>query len=143
MKTFVAPSKIASPYEGDLQLLPDGGAFVGWGGVPKLTEFSPDGKVRFQLTLPYGDSYRGYRLAWSGDPGGAPAVAMKDGKVYASWNGKLGIADWQVLDGAKVVATAPWGGLETSIPLPNGPSSVTVRAVDAAGKTLGQATASS
>ena len=142
-KTFVAPSKIASPYEGDLELLSDGGAFVGWGGVPKVTEFSPDGKVRFQLSLPYGDSYRGYRLAWSGNPGGAPAVAMKDGKVYASWNGKLGIASWQVLDGAKVVASAKWGGLETAIPLANGPSSVTVRAVDAAGKTLGQATAAS
>ena len=143
LKTFVTPAKIASPYEGDLELLPDGGAFVGWGGVPKVTEFSPNGKVRFQLALPYGDSYRGYRLEWSGDPGGAPAVAMKDGKVYASWNGKLGIASWQVLDGAKVVATAPWAGLETAIPLANAPKSVTVRALDAAGHTLGQAVASS
>lgn len=142
VKTFLVPKKIASPYEGNIEMLPDGGAFVGWGGVPKLTEFAPNGKVRFQLTLPYGDSYRGYRLEWTGDPGGAPSAAMKDGKVYASWNGKLGIANWQVLDGAKVVATAPWAGLETAIPLANAPSSVTVRAVDAAGKTLGQATAS-
>jgi hypothetical protein len=143
LKTFVTPAKIASPYEGDIELLPDGGAFVGWGGVPKLTEFAPGGKVRFQMTLPYGDTYRAYRLPWSGDPGGAPAVELKDGKVYVSWNGKLGIATWQVLDGAKTVATAPWSGLETAIPVANAPRSVTVRAVDAAGHTLGQATASS
>jgi hypothetical protein len=138
VKTFVSPAKIASPYEGNLELLPDGGAFVGWGGVPKVTEFTPAGKVRFQLTLPYGDSYRGYRLPWAGDPGGAPVAAVKAGKVYASWNGKLGIAKWQVLDGAKVVATAAWSGLETAIPLADGPKTVTVRALDAAGRVLGR-----
>jgi len=141
LKTF--PTKIASPYEGDTELLPDGGAFVGWGGVPKLTEFTAAGKVRFQMTLPYGDTYRGYRLQWTGDPGGAPAVALKDGKVYASWNGKTGIARWQVLDGSKRIASAAWGGLETAIPLKGTPKQVTVRALDAAGKTLGKATASS
>ena len=97
VKTFVHPKKLSSPYEGDLQLLPDGGAFVGWGGVPKVTEFAPDGTVRFQLTLPYGDTYRGYRLPWAGDPGGKPAVSSDGTRVYASWNGKRGIARWQVL----------------------------------------------
>jgi hypothetical protein len=138
LKTFLSPAKIASPYEGNIQLLPDGGAFVGWGGVPKVTGFAPDGKVRFELTLPYGDTYRAYRLPWSGDPGGAPAVAVQDGNVYASWNGKLGIAKWQVLDGSKVLATVPWRGLETAIPLGNLPRRVTVRALDASGRTLGQ-----
>lgn len=139
LKTFVTPAKIASPYEGNLELLPDGGAFVGWGGVPKVTGFTPAGKVRFQLTLPYGDTYRAYRLPWSGDPGGAPAVALKDGTVYASWNGRLGIAKWQVLDGSKVIASAAWAGLETAIPVKNAPKTVTVRALDASGRTLGQA----
>jgi hypothetical protein len=141
LKTFVAPAKIASPYEGDTELLPDGGAFVGWGGVPKLTEFTPAGKVRFQLTLPYGDSYRGFRLAWSGAPGGRPAAAVQDGKVYASWNGERGIAKWEVLDGGNVVASAPWAGLETEIAVDKLPKTVVVRAVDAAGRTLGESVA--
>jgi hypothetical protein len=141
LKTFVAPAKIASPYEGDIELLPDGGAFVGWGGVPKLTEFAPDGKVRFQLTLPYGDTYRGYRLEWAGAPGGRPAAAVQDGKVYASWNGELGIAKWEVLDGGTVVASASWAGLETQIPVDKLPKTVVVRAVDAAGRTLGESVA--
>ena len=73
VKTFVHPKKLSSPFEGNLELLPDGGAFVGWGGIRKLTEFSPAGRVLFELTLPYGDTYRGYRLPWTGNPGGEAA----------------------------------------------------------------------
>jgi hypothetical protein len=142
LKTFVHPKKLSSPFEGNLELLPDGGAFVGWGGIRKLTEFSPSGKVRFQLTLPYGDTYRGYRLPWSGDPGGRPLVAVDGDRVYASWNGKRGIARWQVLAGPDsghlaVIASRPWGGLETTIGLETPPKAVAARALDAAGRTLG------
>src|SRR5262249_2916648 len=35
VKTFAHPGKIASPFEGNLEMLADGGAFVGWGGVRK------------------------------------------------------------------------------------------------------------
>ena len=140
-KTF--RTKIASPYEGSLELLPDGGAFVGWGGVPKVTEFSATGEVRFQLTLPYGDTYRGYRMKWAGDPGGRPLVDVSGDQVYASWNGKLGIARWQVLAGTDAGHLAPvgshaWSGLETQIGLGTPPKAVAVRALDAAGRTLGQ-----
>ncbi|HVU79282.1 MAG TPA: arylsulfotransferase family protein [Gaiellaceae bacterium] len=138
LKTFVSPEKIASPYEGDTQMLPDGGAFVGWGGVRKLTEFTPDGQVRFQVTLPYGDTYRGYRLEWDGSPGGRPAAVVRDGIVYASWNGKLGVARWQLLRGSRVVASVPWAGLETAIHVDDLPKHVVVRAVDAAGNPLGE-----
>jgi hypothetical protein len=143
VKTFVHPTKISSPYEGNLELLPDGGAFVGWGGVRKVTEFTPDGKVRFQLTLPYGDTYRGYRLPWAGDPRGKPLVAADGDRVYASWDGKLGIARWQVLAGQDgdhlaPVASRPWDGLETMVQLETPPKAVAVRALDASGEVLGQ-----
>ena len=113
VKTFVHPRQLSSPFEGNLELLPDGGAFVGWGGIRKLTEFSRDGWVRFELTLPYGDSYRGYRLPWTGKPTDAPLVAVVGDRVYASWNGARGIARWQVLvgpdsDHLAVVASRPW-----------------------------------
>ena len=144
VKTF--RTTIASPYEGNLQLLPDGGAFVGWGGVPKVSELSPAGKVRFQLTLPYGDTYRGYRLRWSGDPGGKPLVAVSGDRVYASWNGERGIARWQVLAGPDsdhlaVIASRPWSGLETTIGLETPPAAVAVRALDASGHALGRSDA--
>jgi hypothetical protein len=143
VKAFVHPSKIASPYEGNLELLPNGGAFVGWGGVPKVTEFSKTGQVRFQLSLPYGDTYRGYRLPWPGAPRDKPLVAVSGDQVYASWNGKRGIARWQVLTGPDAqhlapVASRPWGGLETQVALETPPPAVQVRALDAGGHVLGR-----
>jgi outer membrane protein assembly factor BamB len=145
VKTFVHPTKISSPFEGNLELLPDGGAFVGWGGVRKVTEFTPAGKVRFQMTLPYGDTYRGYRLEWTGKPGGRPLVDADGSVVYASWNGETGVARWQVLTGddaqhLKPTATADWKGLETAIPLRSAPKALAVQALDASGRVLGQST---
>jgi hypothetical protein len=142
VQTFVHPKKLSSPFEGNLELLPGGGAFVGWGGIRKLTEFSAAGKELFEMTLPYGDTYRGYRLPWTGTPGGKPLVAVDAGHVYASWNGKRGIARWQVLGGSdashlSVIASGAWGGLETTFALASPPKVVVVRALDAAMHTLG------
>jgi hypothetical protein len=142
LKTYVHPRKISAPYEGNLQLLGDGGAFVGWGGVRRVTEFSPAGKVRFELKLPYGDTYRGYRLPWTGHPGGRPAVAVVGDRVYASWNGKTDVASWEVLSGPDAdhltkIAGHDWAGLETAIQLETPPPAVAVRALDAQGRVLG------
>jgi hypothetical protein len=142
VKTFVHPQKISAPFEGDLELLADGGAFVGWGGVRKVTEFTSAGKVRFELKLPYGDTYRGFRLPWSGQPGGRPAVAVVGDKVYASWNGKTDVASWEVLSGPDAshlsrTAGHSWTGLETSIQLETPPPAVAVRALDRHGRVLG------
>jgi Arylsulfotransferase (ASST) len=142
-KAFVHPAKISSPFEGNLQLLADGGALVGWGGVRKVTEFSPSGRVRFELKLPYGDTYRGYRLSWAGRPAGRPAIGLDGDEVYASWNGKMDVARWEVLAGKDAdhlgtVASRDWSGLETTIRLETLPPVVAVRALDATGRTLGQ-----
>jgi Arylsulfotransferase (ASST) len=143
VKAFLTPKRIASPFEGNLQLLPGGGAFVGWGGVRIVSEFSTAGALRFQLELPYGDTYRAYRSIWTGRPSTAPRVAVVRGTVYASWNGETGIARWQVLAGPdrahlQVVATAPWAGLETPVAADTATAkAVAVRALDAQGRTLG------
>jgi hypothetical protein len=142
VKTFVHPTKISAPYEGNLQLLADGGALVGWGGVRKVTEFTPAGTVRFELKLPYGDTYRGYRLPWHGHPGGRPAVAVAGDRVYASWNGKTDVAFWEVLAGPDVdhltrQAGHVWAGLETAVQLETPQGAVRVRALDAKGRVLG------
>jgi hypothetical protein len=146
LKTYVRPKKLSSPFEGNLELLPGGGAFVGWGGIRKLTEFSPAGRVLFEMTLPYGDTYRGYRLPWTGSPGGKPLVAVAGDRAYARLSGKKRIARWQVLAGPDsdhlaVVASRPWAGLETMIGLETPPKAVAVRALDAAGRTLGRSAA--
>jgi hypothetical protein len=142
VKSFVHPTKISSPFEGNLQLLGDGGALVGWGGVRKVTEFTPAGKVRFELKLPFGDTYRGYRFPWAGRPGGRPAVEVVGDRVYASWNGKTDVASWEVLAGPDAdhltrQAAHDWAGLETSILLETPQDAVRVRALDAEGRVLG------
>ena len=142
LKSFVHPRKISAPYEGNLQLLDDGGAVVGWGGVRRVTEFSRTGEVRFELKLPYGDTYRGYRLPWVGRPGGRPAIAVDGDRVYASWNGKTDVAFWEVLSGPDPdhlsrIAGHDWAGLETAIQLETPPPAVAVRALDAHGRVLG------
>jgi hypothetical protein len=124
VKTFVHPDKISSPFEGNLELLPDGGAFVGWGGVRKVTEFTAAGHVRFELKLPFGDTYRGYRLPWAGKPQGRPLAALVGDMVYASWNGSTATARWQVLAGP-------------AIPVSASAAVLAVRAVDSMGRTLG------
>jgi hypothetical protein len=141
-ESFLHPLRFSSPFEGNLQLLADGGAFVGWGGVRKVTEFTPDAKVRFELKLPFGDTYRGYRLAWTGHPRGKPVAAVAGDRVYASWNGSTEVARWDVLAGPdgdhlSRVAGRPWSGLETMVQLETPPAAVAVRALDASGKTLG------
>jgi hypothetical protein len=142
VRTFVHPGRIAAPYEGNLELLPDGGAFVGWGGVPRVTEFGADGRVRFELKLPFGDTYRGFRQPWAGRPTSPPAVASGGGTVYASWNGATGVARWLVLGGSDAshlaqVAASPWRGLETANAVGKLPQTVEVRALDATGRVLG------
>jgi hypothetical protein len=143
VKAFVHPQRLLSPFEGNIQLLADGGAFVGWGGVRRVSEFAADGSLRFELKLPFGDTYRGYRLPWAGTPGGRPAAVRAGGRVYASWNGRPDIARWRVLAGSdadhlKRVAVKPWEGLETSIPLPSAAKTVVVEALDAADHAIGR-----
>lgn len=142
VKTFLRPKRLLSPYEGNIQLLADGGAVVGWGGIKRVTEFAPDGKVRFELELPYGDTYRGFRGVWSAKPAGPPLAGVDGGAVLASWNGATGIARWDVLGGKDAdhlepIVSAAWNGLQTRIPVGSMPKTVEVRAVGAHGRILG------
>jgi hypothetical protein len=146
LKRYVHPDRIASPFEGSLQLLPGGDALVGWGGVPRVTEFGPGNGVRFELRFVSGDTYRAYRLPWHGDPGGRPSVAVRGTQVLASWNGKLDVASWRVLAGPdarhlRATAQASRSGLETAIALPRRPRAVAVEALDRAGRPLGRSPA--
>jgi hypothetical protein len=141
VKAFVHPRKLLSPFEGDMELLPDGGALVGWGGVRRITEFAPDGSVRFELRLPYGDTYRGFRLPWHGRPVDLPHAAVAGNTLYVSWNGSTDVAAWEVLAGDDAahlhrVGRAAWAGLETAIPLSTKASVVEARALDVSGRTL-------
>jgi hypothetical protein len=145
---FAHPSPLLATSQGNMQILPNGNVFIGWGSTPWFTEFDPTGKVVFDATFPAGKmSYRAYRFPWTGTPTDPPAVAVIKDTVgtptaYASWNGATGVSGWEAVTGDSpatltVVASAPRAGFETAIPLPSAGRYVAVRARDAAGQVIG------
>ena len=148
VRSYRHPKKLLSPFEGNAQFLPDGHVFVGWGGWPYVSELSKSGKVLFDAYFGHGkppgedaDTYRAYRIVWSGHPTDVPAIAVAGGKVYVSWNGATAVKQWRVLAGDasdKLRATAAVGkrGFETAIPLAGSGRYVAVEALGADGKVL-------
>src|SRR4028118_947753 len=66
--------------QGNAQTLPGGNVFVGWGSEPFLSEHDGDGNLLFDARFePWGESYRAFRLPWSGRPDDAPAIAAEAG----------------------------------------------------------------
>jgi hypothetical protein len=136
--------------QGNMQALPNGDWFVGWGQVPQFSEFAAGGQLLFDARFPAGtQSYRSYRFPWSGSPVHAPSLAYQPaagggGVVHASWNGATLVDSWRVLAGAapsalNPVAQAARSGFETAVTLAGatiGPY-VSVQAIDASGRVLG------
>jgi Arylsulfotransferase (ASST) len=137
-----APPVLAHMF-GSVQAHVNGNVLVGWGASPLFTEYASDGRVLFDATLPApgGQSYRALRFPWIGRPAAKPALAVKDGRLYASWNGSTETRSWRLSTGrsAGALATAgsfPRRGFETSFALPGGARYAAVTALDAAGRPL-------
>ena len=123
-RQYVHPAALLSGAMGNVQYLPDGRVFVGWGTEPYFSEFGADGRLLVDGRLPAGnESYRAFAGQWSGRPLRPPDVAAAGDPyggmtVYASWNGATGVRAWQVLAGASPgrllpVAVVPRDGFET------------------------------
>jgi hypothetical protein len=146
VSAFADPHKLSAGSQGDVQRLPNGDDFVGWGAQRYFTEFGPAGQVLLEGRMSVDNtSYRMYRFPWSGRPSEPPrAAASRSGtsvKVSASWNGATGVARWQLLAGPATaamtpVADAPATGFETTITAPASQPLVAMRAFDAAGNAL-------
>jgi hypothetical protein len=142
-------AKILSGSQGSMQLLPNGNVFVGWGEAPHVSEFDYAGRLLFDAVL--GEkyqSYRAFRLPWTGSPAEAPAIAVADRgphrTVYASWNGATDVEHWQLLTGdragdLRVVSSVRSHGFESALRSTSaaGPD-LAVQALDAGGAPLGQ-----
>jgi Arylsulfotransferase (ASST) len=136
---------LAASFEGNVQELPDGDDFIGWGQQPYFTEFNTKGEVVFDgRFVDSNSSYRAYRFPWIGTPAAVPAVATSNSgsntNVYVSWNGSTQVSSWRVLAGAtadtlQAVETATKQGFESQLTIPAQPY-VQVQALDSAGRTL-------
>jgi hypothetical protein len=138
--------------QGNVQRLPNGNVFVGWGASPCCSEFTSDGRLLFDATFPAAkQSYRDFRCAWTGRPVDRPSIAVDDDgadavTVFASWNGATDVTGWQVLAGTgegdvAALATVPRRGFETAIGVRTGAPLIAVRVLDASGRGRGTSAA--
>jgi len=135
--------------QGNMQTLANGNSLVGYGEVPAISEYAPDGTLLFDAHQPFDMSfYRAFRFPWSGRPASPPEVLAslnttgEETIVHASWNGATEVASWRVLAGkgrGSLVAQAviPAGAFESSTTLPQKHAYVAVQALDSAGHVLG------
>jgi hypothetical protein len=144
---YTHPDKILADTQGNMQVLPDGNVFVGWGSEPFFSEFSRDGELLFDASFPPAvESYRAFRFPWKGEPQTRPAVVAQSGdgnkvEVYVSWNGATEVATWQVLAGPgpdelRPVGSVPRKGFETDVTLQTDETYLAVKAEDNSGKEL-------
>lgn len=145
-RAYIHRGPLVAGSQGNLELLPGGDAFIGWGAAPYVSEIATSGELVFEAHLHGQDqSYRAFRFSWDGLPQHPPAIAVTRSRgtatVYASWNGATDVAAWRVLAGASpaslTTAANAWRtGFETPIAAAGGPY-FAVQAVDATGRVLG------
>jgi hypothetical protein len=135
--------------QGNVQALAGGNTLVGYGGVPAISEYAPDGSLLFDAHRPFDMSfYRAFRFPWSARPLSPPAVlaALNDTAeetiVHVSWNGATEVSSWRVLAGKRpgsltAKTTIPATDFESSTTLPERHDYVAVQALDSAGHVLG------
>src|SRR3712207_2398909 len=151
-RKYAHPEERLAATQGNMQALPNGNVFIGWGSEPVFSEFGGDGELLFSANFPPEvESYRAFRFPWSGHPDDLPAVAAEPGPdgevtVYASWNGATEVATWEVLAGPGPDRLRPMGsvardGFETAIAVRTTEAYVSVRARDGSGRVLGTARA--
>jgi hypothetical protein len=153
MAQYTHTPALRTNFEGNVQVLPNGDVFVGWGQQPYFTEFNAAGKMIFDARFTSNtSSYRAYRMAWSGQPTTPPSIAVapyNDGttEVWASWNGATAVSSWRVLAGRTpgslvTLVTTPKRGFETAISASTGERYFAVQALDSGDNVLATSTTS-
>jgi hypothetical protein len=151
VRQYTHPDQLLAIAEGNLQTLPDGHAFVGWGPARHISEFARGGRLLFDLVVPpRSDSYQAFRFPWHGEPLDRPALAVRrrgTGErvtAWASWNGSTDLRGWQLLAGDDPDALVPLGApvprrnFETALRARTDARHVAVRALGADGRVLAQ-----
>ncbi|KAJ5220224.1 hypothetical protein N7468_009428 [Penicillium chermesinum] len=146
LEVFEDPTDpIYTDSQGSFWPLPNGNTLIGYGSIPKIKEFGPDGNPRMTLTFGENDlvmSYRSYRQIWHATPHYPPKACGSDKVVYMSWNGATDVTDWVVYGGSSRESLSQLGkvakdGFENSFNLESFAAYVRVEAYDGS-KLLGK-----
>mgnify|MGYP003393003967 CR=1 FL=1 len=155
-RSYYHNPNISVASQGNLQSLPGGNKFIGWGQSPYYSEFknagnkkkNPAHNLLYDAQMPGTNnySYRAYHHEWIGTPYYPPSIAVRLKKegilVYASWNGSTETAHWQVYSGSSSkklspVKSAARSGFETTIKSPSKGPYFQVKALNATGSVIG------
>jgi outer membrane protein assembly factor BamB len=145
---YTHPDKQYADAAGNVQVLPNGDVFVGWGRALAISEFSKDGQMVFDASLlRKNKSYRAFRFPWRGQPLDRPACVAERAsegelRVYVSWNGATEVERWEILTGSgverlKSLGSVPRDGFETAMVVRTLDPYVAVRAIHRSGRVLG------
>lgn len=142
------PQPLSASAMGSVQTLANGNLLVCWGTEPFVSQFAPDGRLLEDAAMFTGQqSYKAFRLPWTGFPQDRPAVAAaRDpatgvATLFASWNGSTEVTHWRVHAGRAGSRLAHIGiversGFETAIPLARDHRFAAVSALDGAARRL-------
>ena len=144
---YTHPDKLFADAGGNMQVLPNGNVFIGWGRALVFSEFSKEGELLFSASFPINGSYRAFRFPWSGHPSDRPVAVAEPAseeevRVHASWNGATQVTTWEVLAGPSLnqleaLGSIPRDGFETAMLVQTSDPYVAVRAKDRSGRVLG------
>ena len=114
---------------GNVQFLPNGDRFVGWGGQRSFSQHTQDNELVYHAEIGDGAdptwSYRVFKGPWTGRPMTKPDLfayswtCFWNTTIYVSWNGATEVATWSFYGGPSVsgpfrlVATVARDGFET------------------------------
>lgn len=155
-RTYYHDPLLVVPTQGNVQELPNGNQFIGWGQQPYVSEFAEGGNTQedpsvnflYDMQFPNQNiSYRAFKNPWVGLPLYPPSAVVKKYPdttvVYASWNGSTETTAWQVLAGftrdklAVVVDSTPRIGFETKIKVEAKGPYFKINALDKLGQVIG------
>jgi hypothetical protein len=142
VRAYPHPHAKMAMSQGNMQVLPNGNVFVGWGSTGYASEFAVDGTVLMDADFSGSiQSYRCFRFPWQAQPTTKPAIVADPpagGMVtaYASWNGATEVASWELLGGNQAGSLTSLGtfaraDFETAMTVKPAGSLLAVRALDA------------
>lgn len=139
LKNFFDPLEpLYADSQGSFTALNNGNFFQGFGQLPVIKEYTPNGLVALSIQwadLAYASSYRAFRFPWFATPKEDPVAVAKPGTVWVSWNGATNVTDWVIYEGrtaASLVKTKTIAkiGFESNTTISNATSFVQVAAFD-------------
>jgi hypothetical protein len=143
-----------SSSQGNMQVLPNGNVFIGWGNNAYVSEHDAEGNLLLWGYIDKGRimNYRAQKFHWEGNPTDIPALwtyskttdAASPTTFYVSWNGATRVKHWRFYglnnstDNYTLIHQSPKDGFETSYTASEFYRFTYAEAIDAQGKVLGK-----